>query len=186
MWESSTRSSLLHVHCRPTPLTTGVTVRGGAIREFGFGVVLIGATGAKVQDLVVSRTRGVLIHGSRDVAVERNRLFENQYGVQIVGTSHAAVTGNRAWGNERGIMLEEVDHSRVTANVASGNDDGMRLYGGADNELLGNHTVGNGHAGMVFFEGAHGYRVSRNTVAENGYIGIGLNDAGNNRVEQTE
>jgi parallel beta-helix repeat protein len=35
----------------------------------------------------------------------------------------------------------------------------------------------------VFYEGAHEFRIARNTVADNGYVGIGLNDAGNNRVE---
>ena len=163
---------------------SGVTIRGGAIREFGFGIAVIRATGAVVRDLEVSQTWAALIHSSSDVVVQSNRLFENQYGLEIVGSSRATVTGNRAWGNERGIVLDEVDDSRLTANVATGNDDGIRVYSGRENEVRRNHMSGNRYGGMLFYEGGHGYRVSHNTVAENGYLGIGLNDAGGNSVER--
>ena len=161
----------------------GVTVRGGAIREFGIGLFFNHTERNAVQDLRVSDSYlgGIRLDRSRNAVVKNNQLFRNDQGVVLAGSTQSVVTDNHAWENHRGFFIEEVEDSRIARNLATNNSSGIRVLGGQRNQLSRNRTENNLDDGIMLHEGASDHLISMNQVTGNGLVGIIVYDP-NNRV----
>jgi parallel beta-helix repeat protein len=125
----------------------GVTITGGAIHGYRYGVRLEGGRSHRLSgaDLSGSRDQGVRSTPAKPDAIDRLNLFQPDSfltyggGLLLRGTVGASVTGITARSAQNGIALLEVRDSYI-----------------ADNDLASNHGWG-----------IHLWRSSRNTVTRN-------------------
>src|SRR5262249_7547150 len=139
---------------------TGVTVTGagstgqnGAVKGFGIGVQLSGAS-AKAQGITA---------------------WDNGTGI-LNRADGGVITGSSVYGNELGISDSHGAHSQITGNWAHGNDAGIDvLADGAvvsNNRALSNHGYGISTADSKGGSGASGVQLTGNVANANGGTGI--------------
>ena len=147
-----------------------VTIRGGSIREFLEGVMIVGARENRLRDLSTSHNRhgGIGVAESADVQIERNSSAANATGIFVVASRHVRVERNRVSDNEfAAIPIFESEHVRAAENSVSNNEEGILLLDGSNNNMIeGNFISGNLHAGILV-EGDDN-AVSRNRVLRSG------------------
>jgi large repetitive protein len=130
----------------------GVTIEGGKVREFGWGVeVFGGASQNRVRDIASTHNlfRGILIGGGiTDSQVERNSTTDNGAGIVLCCSSHnVRIENNSVSGNGDGIVVHGSDNNRIANNSVS------------DNTKAGEGSEGDG----IFIEG-NDNEVSHNRV----------------------
>ncbi len=158
---------------------TLVTVRNGTIREFDYGVELIGRAGANVVTRV--RLEGNEIAGVQlfDAApgneIIGNALSNNGAGVAMVsGTTRAKVVGNTMdLHRGAGMLLRHSRENWIEANTISGGGDlGVGLEHAERNTLLNNVVSSNSDGGIELRDGSNDNLLERNRLIASGDTGI--------------
>ncbi len=129
----------------------GVTLEGGAVREFETGVLLDTASGNHVRGLTVLRNdpgRGIDIdNGSNGNLVEGNTSTDNaRSGIAVVSSAYNLVRDNVTRRNTlNGIALRSGTHNRIEGNVADGGGVALGLDDFSDdNVVTANLATGGG------------------------------------------
>lgn len=114
----------------------GITIKGGAVRDFATGLFLLGAGDNRLQRLVVSGSffSGLLVGESTRTRLEQS-----------------AITRNGLTTDEAGMVFFASDDSQILGNLVSGNGDiGMVVVGSADgNHILDNTILDHIEAGIA-------------------------------------
>ena len=124
----------------------GVKITGGTVREFGVGLALDDADGARVSALTVTGIagRGIdLANGSDDNDFTAVRSSGNRTGFAVTASS-----GNR-------LRLSDLSGNAVT---------GVLVFGSAKTRVQGNRVVDNAGNGIAFVEGSTDNEASANVV----------------------
>jgi parallel beta-helix repeat protein len=153
----------------------GVTIKGGTIREFGFGALVVGASDSRITRLVLSNNlrAGLLVVGSSHSEIDRvtasaNGLTTDASGVTIFDSDELTITRNAAFDNgDIGFFIVGLVNSLVADNSISGNlePEAAIILDGSGNELSGNRASGN-QDGIIVVGDA-------NTIAGNLLSGTG-------------
>jgi parallel beta-helix repeat protein len=134
---------------------TGVTIEGGKLREFAWGVeVFGGASHNRVRHISSTHNlfRGILVGGGiTDSQVESNSATDNGAGIVLCcSSSNVRIEWNSVSGNGDGIVVRGSDNNRIANNSVSDNTDigeGSEGFGiaieGNDNEVSHNRLHGN-------------------------------------------
>jgi parallel beta-helix repeat protein len=127
----------------------GVTVIGGAIRGYRYGIRLTGGRGHRIMgvDLSGSRNQGVRSTPARpDPADQLDLVHPDSFiqyggGILLQRTSNATITGIRARGAQNGIALLEVRESYIADNdVTMNNGWGIHLWRSSRNVIARNRA----------------------------------------------
>jgi parallel beta-helix repeat protein len=157
---------------------TRVTVKGGSVRQFGEGVLLLSASHNRLRHLAVSGNflRGILVVGSSNTRIEgssitRNGLTTDQAGLVLFTSHHNRIEGNRVSANgDIGLFtVDDTNGNRIANNTFSDNPEAAILMGGNGNRLTGNRLLRNGDGiGIGIGIGIAGNHntITRNLVAD--------------------
>jgi len=124
-----------------------VTVLGGAVRGYRFGVRIEGGRNHRLSGLDVSGSRHQILRSTAERADSADRLdvtrleAADQYGAGLMlrGTTGASVTGVVAHGAQNGISLVDATTSYVADNdVADNSGWAIQLYRSTHNSILRN------------------------------------------------
>lgn len=127
----------------------GVTVIGGTVRGYRFGLRLEGGHGHRVTGSDLSGSRRERLESSPErpdsadrLDVHRLRVVEETGGgVLLVGTEAATISGVTAGGAQNGIALVDTRDSYVADNDVSGNSGwGVSLWHSSHNAILRNQA----------------------------------------------
>jgi parallel beta-helix repeat protein len=146
----------------------GVTIEGGKLREFSYGVYVFGgASRNRVRHISSTHNLfgGIVIGGGiTDSQIERNSTNDNGRGIALCCFSHnVRIERNSVSGNGDGIVVSDSDNNRIANNSVS------------DNKKAGEGSEGDG-IGIegIFTEGSNDNEVSHNKVHGNAdNIGLG-------------
>jgi parallel beta-helix repeat protein len=124
-------------------LNTGVTVRGGTVRDFEYGIDFYNADDSVVEDLVARNNRdgGIRVSGRR-LVVRRSVAASNPRGIWLDGGSDMVVSDNFAIRNGIGIDLPDANRTTVVRNVLGHNAVGIRVYKASGNRVERNRLEG--------------------------------------------
>jgi parallel beta-helix repeat protein len=180
----------------------GVTVRGGSVRGFGFGVGVFRGRNNRFVELDSSRNQlfGFVIGGSsrtvirdssghdnprpdgdglgvfmsHDLRIVHNSFRRNgQLGIHMEGSSKNLVKGNLVSRNGDFGMLLEADGNRILENRSvRDGGTGILVAAGSRNVIAGNRISGSGEG--IAVEKGRGNRVVRNVIAHTRKSGIRL------------
>jgi parallel beta-helix repeat protein len=125
----------------------GVTVRGGAVRDFAEGVALLDANGGRIREMSFTNHSHVAVFVMRsvDVTIERNTVVDTTFAGIFAGDSHG---------------------TRIERNTSSSNGAGIAVGGGEGARITGNTLSGNTFVGILVE--ADGTRVDHNQIDESG------------------
>jgi parallel beta-helix repeat protein len=132
----------------------GVTIEGGKVREFTFGVLVIGANDSRVTRLALKDHffSGLLVaaseHSSFDeLSVSGNGLTTDQAGIDVFDSHHLKLARNTVFDNgDIGFFVSGLDDGRFEENVIGGNlerESGILLDHGNRNVFSHNRLSGN-------------------------------------------
>lgn len=132
----------------------GVTIKGGEVREFTFGALVVGATDSRLTRLDLSHHffSGLLVAESSRSQIDRitasaNGLTTDQAGVDIFDSDHLALTGNSVSSNgDIGFFVSGLDDGHFEENSVGGNlerESGILLDHGNRNVFSSNRLSGN-------------------------------------------
>src|SRR5215213_5851255 len=117
----------------------GVTVKGGSIREFALGVLVLGARRNSLRHLSVSRNLfvGIVVGESAHTAVERSSITRNgvttqQAGMVLFASHDNRIERNLFSGNgNRGLLaVDSADGNRINNNLFANNPEaGVAIVG---------------------------------------------------------
>jgi parallel beta-helix repeat protein len=135
----------------------GVVVAGGAIKEFGLGVLIGGAddirlTWLRITDSIFS---GIVAFDSTGLRVEhsviaRNGLETDQAGITAFGVSDGTIARSRIADNgDIGLFAEGIDAHHIVGNTFSGNTEAGMLFDGSRN-VVSSNRVSHGQDGIIF------------------------------------
>jgi parallel beta-helix repeat protein len=161
----------------------GVTVLGGVVRGYRFGVRIEGGRGHRVSGIDVSGSRAQRLSstaGQADSAdlIDAGHLTAiDSYGggLLLKGTVGATVTGVTARGAQNGLGLVDARDSYVADNDLSGNSGwGLHLWHSSHNEIARNNIAhtrrceisgGCGAAAVLLREGSDSNTISGNDLS---------------------
>ena len=110
----------------------GVTIRGGAIQEFEFGLYGSGASHNRVRRVSSSRNLGLglLLESSPDSRIEKNSFVDNgSSGMLVFDSNSSRIERNSVSGSTGfAIFLIQVDESAIQDNALDGNDHGIAVF----------------------------------------------------------
>jgi parallel beta-helix repeat protein len=125
----------------------GITVTGGVVRGYRFGVRIEGGRNHRLSGIDVSRSRSQALRSTAERADTLDRLdvgrldASDQYGAGLMlrGTEGATVTGIIAHGGQNGIGLVEANGSYVADNDLADNTGwAVHLFRSSHNAILRN------------------------------------------------
>ena len=166
----------------------GVTLRDGSVRDFAFGVLVVGARHNRVADLTVSRNAGtgiILFRSSRNRVIgnsaRANGLQLDQGGISLNRSHHNVIKRNALRRNgDLGVFMEISDDNRIRKNRMRGHPEGGVIAEGHGNVFARNRIV-RGGGGILITKitdhGAVGNVVRRNKVRNVRASGIGVDPA---------
>jgi parallel beta-helix repeat protein len=149
----------------------GVTIKGGTVREFTFGALVIGASHSRVSRLVLQDHlfSGLLVAESERSELDRlsvsgNGLTTDQAGIDVFDSHHLTLARNDVFGNgDIGFFVSGLADSRFEQNsLADHPETGILLDHGDRNTFSGNRFSNNGD-GIVVSGDAN--TVARNRLA---------------------
>jgi parallel beta-helix repeat protein len=129
-----------------------VTVVGGTVKEFGFGVLVGGADDNRLGRLTVTDNilSGTLVFDSTHLRITRSTISRNGLdsdfsGIAAFAMRDGVIAHSRiAHNGDIGLYAEGIDGNRITGNRFSGNPEAGLLFDGSGNVLSGNHVIRNG------------------------------------------
>jgi large repetitive protein len=152
----------------------GVTIKGGKVRQFTFGALIVGASHSHLSGLDLSHQffSGLLLAESSHSVVDgitasRNGLTTDQAGVDIFDSHHLTLAGNTVFANgDIGFFVSGLDDGRFVGNrIADHPETGILLDHGNRNEFSHNRLSNNVDGIVVSGDG--------NTVTGNWLSGPG-------------
>jgi parallel beta-helix repeat protein len=171
-----------------------VTITGGHVHEFDYGVqlnpgtALNVVTGMRVEN---NQEAGIGLsdadQNGQGNTVRDNEIAANSYGVGVLGgTRHAVVRDNSFGANmDDAVHLEQASQVRIESNeiVRSGGA-GVFMQGGGDNVVVGNVLTTNGEGVVVGEELIPSNRnvVEHNAIEESNGAGVAVNDSSGTQV----
>jgi parallel beta-helix repeat protein len=169
----------------------GVTVRDGSVRDFVFGVVVVGARHNRVVDITVSSNDGtglqldqggISLNRSDRNLVKRNALRRNgDLGVFMEKSDHNHIRKNRIGRNPEGGMITEGNANKIVRNRMARNGGGIQITvvnrgtKAVGNVVRGNDVRASRGGGISVDTGPKRTRISRNHVVGSGRDGIDVN-----------
>jgi len=131
---------------------SNVTVVGGTVNEFGFGVVVGGADDNLLSRLTVTENifSGILVFESTHLRLERNTITRNGLDTDFSGIAAFAVRNGLLAHNyvadngDIGLFAEGIDDNWIVGNKFSGNPEAGMVFDGSGNVVSGNHASNNG------------------------------------------
>jgi parallel beta-helix repeat protein len=166
----------------------GVKLRDGSVRQFAFGVLVVGSRHNRVADITVSRNAGtgiILFKSSRNTVIgnsaRANGLQLDQGGISLNRSHHNVIKGNSLRGNgDLGVFMEISDNNRIRKNRMLGHPEGGVIAEGHGNVFSRNRIV-RGGGGILITKltghGAVGNVVRRNYVRGARGSGISVDTA---------
>jgi parallel beta-helix repeat protein len=157
----------------------GVTIKGGAVKEFGVGVAVLGARHNRVLDISASQNRffGIGLTDSarstiRDSSAFRNGLETQIEGISMFRSDHNRILHNSASHNgDVGLFMARSDHNQIRKNRMRGNREGGIGVEGDGNEIVRNRVV-RGGGGILITIITKGGRAVGNVVRRNQVRGV--------------
>ena len=139
----------------------GVTIKGGTVREFTFGVILDTAENARLSRLTLNDNlwSGLLIAGASHSTVEglsvsRNGLTTDQAGIDVFDSHDLLIERNSVVGNgDIGFYIIGLEDSLIDKNSAARNPEAGILMEGSRNKLTRNRSSEGGDAIIVSGDG---------------------------------
>lgn len=133
-----------------------VTVVGGRVSEFGFGVVVGGADDNRLSRLTLTDNifSGIRVFESTHLLIERNTITRNGLhtdfsGIAAFAMTDATVARNRVADNgDIGLYAEGIDGNRIVGNEFSGNPEAGMLFDGSGNVVSRNRLTGGTETGI--------------------------------------
>jgi large repetitive protein len=167
---------------------TGVTIKDGAVRGFDTGVVVLGATGARIERIASANNSsfGIVVGDLTGSRIDHNSSVDDGIsGILMVDSSdnridHDSVAGTTGYA----IPVFGSSHNRFEQNVLEGDQHGFLLEssdeheGSNDNEIRRNRIS---HGGSIEIDHSSDNRVEENTLRNPG-DGILLGEAQRTRV----
>jgi large repetitive protein len=135
----------------------GVTIKGGKVREFTFGALVVGASDSRLSAIDLSHHffSGLLLAESSHSVVEGitatgSGLTTDQAGVDIFDSDHLTLAGNTVFANgDIGFFVSGLDDGRFVGNrIADHPETGILLDHGNRNEFSHNR-LSNDQDGIV-------------------------------------
>ncbi len=125
----------------------GVTVKGGTVREFDFGIRISNLSANSLFRLLSTRNRraGIRVEGSEGGRFVSNQAVANgTFGIILFGENHDNLVGeNTAADNGGGGVGDFVsDHDRILHNIVSGNAEEGIAVGGSSDSSVEQNSVG--------------------------------------------
>ncbi len=125
-----------------------VTIKGGSVKQFVFGVLCDGVADNRLLDLAASSNffSGISFFDSTDSRVVKtsaddNGLTSDTNGIQLFGSRHVRIERNSVSGNgDTGIFLSDSDHNLIAKNRASDNAFAALVLNGNGNVVSRNVT----------------------------------------------
>jgi parallel beta-helix repeat protein len=161
----------------------GVTVLGGVVRGYRFGLRIEGGRGHRVSGIDLSGSRAQRLRSTASQADSSDRLDPVHLraidgyggGLLLQGTVGATVTGVTARGAQNGLGLVDARDSYVADNDLSGNSGwGIHLWHSSHNEIVRNSIVhtrrcegggGCGAAAVLLREGSDSNTIGGNDLS---------------------
>ena len=152
----------------------GVRIKGGTVREFGFGLLMFGAKRNRLRDLsaIENTFIGILmVRSARSVvkrsSASRNGLTTDSPGIVLFESHHNRIAHNRIVGNaDVGLGLEGSDHNHILHNRLRRHPlDGI-VIDGRFNEIARNRVIRNG-GGILISKVENFGRIVGNVVRRN-------------------
>ena len=167
---------------------SGVTVVGGTVKEFGFGVAVGGAEDNLLSLLAVADNTfsGILVYESTHLRVERNTITRNGLDTDFSGIAAFAMTDSVLAHNsvldngDIGLFAEGIDDNRIVRNKVSGNPESGMLFDGSGNVVSGNH-LNRGQDGIILAGDDNLVSHNHVTGAPCSGCGIGISFEGGSR-----
>ena len=155
----------------------GVTVKGGAVRQFGFGVLAYQTRHLRLQRLAVSHNHfsGIVIAASTQAVLKKllttaDGLTTDQSGMAFFDTDHLRLEDSKLRANgDIGLYDENLDRSRLIGNTFSRNPEAGALVNGDGNLVAHNRFRRDGDSVGV---GGNDNIVRRNLVAHSTHLGL--------------
>jgi large repetitive protein len=149
----------------------GVTIKGGRVREFGFGANVVGATDSRVSRLAFSNNlfSGLLVVDSsrsefENVTAQANGLSTDFSGIAIFDSHELTIERNAVFENgDIGFFIEGLVDSRIVKSTISDNPEAGILFDGDGNRVSHNRVLRNGD-GIAFSGNTNA--ITRNHVAD--------------------
>lgn len=140
---------------------TGVTIKGGTVREFTFGVILDATENSRLSRLALNDNlwSGLIVAGAshstvKGLSVSGNGLTTDQAGIDIFDSHDLALERNSVVGNgDIGFYVIGLEDSRIDKNTAAGNPEAGILMEGNRNTLTRNRISDGGDAIIVSGDG---------------------------------
>ena len=140
----------------------GVTIKGGTVREFTFGVLMVGATHSRASRVVLKDHlfSGLLVAESSRSEIDRltvsgNGLTTDQAGIDVFDSHHLMLTGNDVFANgDIGFFVSGLDDGRFEGNSLADNPEtGILLDRGNRNAFSSNRFSNNGDGLVISGDG---------------------------------
>ena len=164
----------------------GITVRGGSVRQFGFGVLVGSARRGRVLGVSSTRNRlfGFAVFDSAGILVRdcsgSDNLVPDGDGMGLFGSHDVRILGNSFRHNPLGIHIDESTDNLIQGNLFSrGQENAIFITGSNRNRVRGNRCVRNG--GCVLVAPGNRNVIARNRVLRDG-VGIAVEDGRRNLV----
>jgi parallel beta-helix repeat protein len=155
---------------------SGVTVKGGSVRQFSVGVLVAGgAARNRLHQLAVSDTTdyGIVVADSTGSVIDKTAMSDpGVVGLVLVDSQRALVARNSVSGTTGyAVFMFGVDDSRIQHNKLDADQHGF-LLGGSARNLVQHNAVSHTGGGIEVVEGA-----TANRVEHNRFTGILVGDA---------
>ncbi|MFX0199746.1 MAG: nitrous oxide reductase family maturation protein NosD, partial [Candidatus Hodarchaeota archaeon] len=148
----------------------GVTVKGGTIELFEYGIHLFDSSGNTLSgNTVTANENGFTLENSNGNTITGNTATANGDGFSLWGSSGNTITGNTATANDRaGFKLSISSNNNIfSGNTATTNEDGFNLRRNSDNNTFSGNTVTTNENGFALLSSS-GNTFSGNTATANG------------------
>jgi parallel beta-helix repeat protein len=168
-----------------------VRVEHGTIRQFGNGVLLLGATKNRLSHLSVTQnlgSRGIQLQNANANTVDHDKVFGNFDGIHLIASDSNTIDHNDVYSNTASAIVliqgsdnNRVDHNKTHDNPSWGLTQDNNSNGNAytHNQVYGNHI-----AGIEPFNSSN-LVIDHNDVHDN-TIGIELFNADNSKLTHNE
>ena len=166
---------------------SGITIKGGTVREFGTGVGVFAARRDRLSDLVTVENifNGILVVEAARIRMEgnsvsRNGLTEDFPGLAMFDSHDNRIERNTLSGNaDLGLFAINVDDNRIEKNTLSRNPELGAIIEGDGNEIDRNEMSRNG--GGIAISG-DGNAITRNRFTKSRIADISLEGGDDNLV----
>jgi parallel beta-helix repeat protein len=151
---------------------THLTVRGGSVRDFALGVLLVGADHNDLRQLSVTRSffGGIIVVNSSGTRVMSSTVADNGLttdgaGIFLFTSRDSRIRSNRLTGNgDAGLVaLSQSDNNTIADNTVADNTNAGIVVDGTGNEVRRNGVARNGDGIIVTGDGN---RIRRNQVVD--------------------